>query len=934
MKINSVSIDISDRSCYIFLWGWVPMKTVSRGIFVAFAVLLIILTGCPTPVGPNDSAARAYDTDPPGEPATGNAPLTDPYDTQPQWTWSTSGGGSEFFRVRVNGSEWEVGVTPPYPNPPKDFYPGTYLFEVQERDSAGNWSETTTQTTEIKVREPAFTAAVTGDTNDSTPSFSWTPYAPPQYGASGRYFLQLESDAGGAWEAVASESVEDTTLLSYTISAPLTDGQYRFGVAEWNDGGSRSDLVYSIFRVDTIPPPPPTVSSTDLVYGLLDSPAFSFSSNDSNSIGFTWRIVRGTLPTDTEVASSGATPSASTSYVSTPLGTEAIYTIFVTDYDTAGNVSSPGSLTFAVEDIPTVTTNFSPAGSVTNDDPALFDVLPSGVATSTQYQYRINGGAWTPVVGNASALWQLSLPLPSDGVYVIEVRQELTPASGGYTSPSVDLGFTADTTPPATPSIVSSIPAYNNTGTISFTVSGEPFATFPIDVTGGVTGQSLWSVTDSDGNGSETFSQFFPDDDYTITVDQSDLAGNLSVGSATASTIVDTTPPIAPTITFTDPPDSVHTATNSVTITATIEPGSTLLWTQSGANNSSGSQPDVASDGTETLNFTGLSDGTTDIVISSQDAAGNIGTTAFYTAILDTTPPAALVFDGGNPTVTNDSQPTLTFTNPEGLTVDYSLIDVGLGTPVPGETGSSVGMFAYTVGAVFALDGSDDGDYRLEVFGTDLAGNVSPTSSWTFTLDTQAPAAPTSVTSTDLQGPPGGYYVTTATPAFTWGGSGEPGASFVYSVDGGVTTVGSAVSGAPITALGVALGYDFRVQEIDAAGNASIWSTGVVFDVISSGSGTITITNPADPTFTFSPSGGFALNRDLAATMPITVTATGVTVDSYTWLINGVNQGVNSDSFVVDSTDGDVYLGVNTVTLVVDVGGTPYSEDFFFTVVE
>lgn len=911
------------------------MRSIVRGAYVGCVILgILVVTGCPSPVSPSDSAERNFDLDPPIEPSDGGPPIADPYDTQPQWSWSPSGGGTGFFRVRINGDEWIEGVTSPYPNPAIDFYPGTYVFEVQERDGAGNWSEVTSQTTTINVREPSFNASETGDIQNRQPSFGWDPYAPAQFGATGRFLYQLERNDGAEWVVIDSESQSDTTDVAYTISSPLPDATYRFGVSEWNDGGARSDFTYANFRVDNVAPPAPNVTAPASLYGLSDSVPFTFTSNDGSSAGFTWRIVDGTLPTDPEFANSGGIPDPSGSYVAPAFPTPSVYTIFVTDYDTAGNVSSAGSFTFTVEDIPSIARNFFPAGTVTNDDPSLFDVTPSGVATSTNYQYRLNGGSWVNAIGDAAIAWSLSLPLPGDGAYTIDIRQELAPASGTYTSPSVAVPFTVDQTAPTAPSIVSAIPTYNNTDTITFTVSGEPFATFPIDITGDVNGLSSWSATDADGNGSETFTQNgFLDDRYTIVVQQTDQAGNTSIGSAPEITTLDTVAPAAPTIATATPLDGVPTAINSITLDLTFEAETTVVWSSTGANVDSGEQSDAGNDGAETLSLTGLSDGTTNVAILVRDRAGNEGTSVTYTGVLDTVPPAVPSFDPGNPTFTNDTQPTLTFSGPAGETIDYVLESVATGLPVPGESGTGVDLTSYTVGAPFLADGSDDGDYRLVIKSVDAAGNESSTVAWTFTLDTQAPSAPTGVASSDLEGVPGAYYVTTSTPAFTWTGSGEPGGTFEYSVDGGTTVVGPINSGDPIASIANGPGYDFRVREVDNAGNVSPWTGGTVFEVVSSGSGTITITNPTVPSFSFD-NEGFTLDRTAAETINVVVTAVGVTVDSYQWLINGVDQGVNADNFVVDSTGGDVFLGSNTLTLVVDVGGSPYSEDFFFTVVQ
>ncbi|MFA7567883.1 MAG: hypothetical protein WCY01_12695, partial [Alkalispirochaeta sp.] len=213
-------------------------------------LLALVVVGCPAPVSLTDDAVRNYDTEPPLKPTGGGVLLSDDYDTTPQWNWTGAGGGSGYFRVRVNGASWQEGVTSPWPNPTVDYYPGVYVFEVQERDAAGNWSEVLSVTTTIKVREPTFTAAVYGSIQNRQPNFGWAGYTPLQHGSSRRFAYKLEQKNGNGWVVVDGQSSNDTGLTTYTITSPLPDGQYRFGVAEWNDGGARSDFAYANFRVD------------------------------------------------------------------------------------------------------------------------------------------------------------------------------------------------------------------------------------------------------------------------------------------------------------------------------------------------------------------------------------------------------------------------------------------------------------------------------------------------------------------------------------------------------------------------------------------------------------------------------------------------------------------------------------------------------------
>jgi hypothetical protein len=101
----------------------------------------------------------------------------------------------------------------------------------------------------------------------------------------------------------------------------------------------------------------------------------------------------------------------------------------------------------------------------------------------------------------------------------------------------------------------------------------------------------------------------------------------------------------------------------------------------------------------------------------------------------------------------------------------------------------------------------------------------------------------------------------------------------------------------------------------------------------------ITITNPGVPVFTMD-TAGFSINAALSETQTVTV-STAETITGYTWFINGdvVLNGPAEDQLTVQAiwandTGNPTVLGSNTLTLVVEIDGLPYSSDFFFTVVE
>ncbi|MCG8481621.1 MAG: hypothetical protein MI724_21170, partial [Spirochaetales bacterium] len=268
---------------------------VQKIVLRSFVVLAVfVLIGCPTPMSPNDSAVRSYDDDAPAEPSVSEN-FIDYYNTAPQWSWNSSGDGDGVFRFRLNGGEWTIldGNIEPTSYAPAALFPGPYVLEVQERDSAGNWSVAGLFETFIKVREPEIRSYLSpGDaqlptvatpdiftgppappqvfySQDGTPHFEWgIPEGRVQYGLNddGRaveYQVTFERRNGDVFEIV--ETIERTASTGYSVASQLADGEYRFGVSAWSAGGVVSDPTQVTFIVDTTSPGIPFIDGPSIV---------------------------------------------------------------------------------------------------------------------------------------------------------------------------------------------------------------------------------------------------------------------------------------------------------------------------------------------------------------------------------------------------------------------------------------------------------------------------------------------------------------------------------------------------------------------------------------------------------------------------------------------------------------------------------------------
>lgn len=173
---------------------------------------------------------------------------------------------------------------------------------------------------------------------------------------------------------------------------------------------------------------------------------------------------------------------------------------------------------------------------------------------------------------------------------------------------------------------------------------------------------------------------------------------------------------------------------------------------------------------------------------------------------------------------------------------------------------------------------------------------------------------------------------TTASPTFTWQAPADGDGRYQYSTDGGTTW--SAIMTAQSATVGPLIGgpvYTFVVRAYNAADNVSAPSSPIPF-IYADGAAAITITGPTSPSFSMDPA-GFALEiGDGQTTQTVSaVPGPGVTIDSYSWRVNGVERG-NGQTIMLDTANPWFVLGANSLTLVVEIDGVPHSDDFTFTV--
>ena len=278
------------------------------------------------------------------------------------------------------------------------------------------------------------------------------------------------------------------------------------------------------------------------------------------------------------------------------------------------------------------------------------------------------------LLGSATAdgtgAWTYTTAVLANGAHSLTATA--TDAAGNTGVASAALSVTVDTTAPVAPSIAS---FSTDTGTLGdgitnvnvVTLTGTAEANSTVKVFDGAT--LLGSAT-ANGAGAWSFTTgTLANGAHSLTATATDAAGNTGVASATLGVTVDTTAPVAASITsnaIVNLNDVALTGTAEANATVKIFDGATLL----GSTNANGS-------GTWSYTTAGLNNGTHNLTATATDAAGNTGvaSTAVPVTINVATPTtptiASFSIDSGvvGDGVTNDKTLTLTGTADANITI-------------------------------------------------------------------------------------------------------------------------------------------------------------------------------------------------------------------------------------------------------------------------
>jgi hypothetical protein len=745
------------------------------------------------------------------------------------------------------------------PTPPAD----ATVVTAQARDAAGNLSPIATAT--IDRAAPA-TPTITSANDDAAPVIGPV--------ANGGATNDTTPTLGGAAEAGATVSVFDgATLLGTTVatgggtwsftSSALVPGSHSFTVTATDALGNVSGAsgAYALTVITAAPAAPVIATATDDI-GTLQGPiANGGATNDAQP------ALTGTGPANVAIAVfDGATLVGTTTsdgtgnWALTPTtlgtGTHALTAIATN----AAGLQSPASASYTVT-VDTTAPATPVLTSVTDDVGSSQGALTNGASTDdtrptlagtaeANATVSIFDGATLlgTTTANGAGAWSFTPPTAlATGGHSLTVTA--TDAVGNTSGATAAFTLTVDTTPPAAPTITG---ASDDVGVIQGPVANGGVTDDAAPLLSGTAeanatvlvydNGALLGTTTANGAGAWSFTPPTPlaDGTHSFTATARDAAGNVGPASAAYLVVVDTAPPVAPTISSAF--DDIGPQTGTMSTGASTNDTQPTLSGLSEANAPLAIFDNGVQIGTTTANALGvwsftpttpLPDGNHLFTARATDASGNQSPVSSPFALrVDTAAPAApviasltddvgtvqgVIASGG---VTNDTLPLLRGTGEAGSALTILANGVAIGTTLVDGAGN------WTFLPTTPLP---EGLASFTATTTDAAGNVSPVSNlYAVTIDTSAPATPV-ITSVVDDFPPNtgavanGGLSNDATPQLL--GTAAP-STTVLIYDGG-TLIGSTTSNAlgawsftPSSAIANGA-HSFTAVAVDPAGNPS-----------------------------------------------------------------------------------------------------------------
>ena len=655
--------------------------------------------------------------------------------------------------------------------------------------------------------------------------------------------VDYSTDGGTTW-------INAPVVVAHAaIPAPASDGAVTVQVRQTDLAGNQR-IVSQALVVDTQIQPVsaqltqdsasaanPVGSATDritqtaaLTLGNLDPNvahvAYTLTQVDASGAA----VLNGATSSGTLTPAAGATSLQLAAPANLPDG---FYVVRLTQTDLAGNVSTPSTLNFRLDNtlaMPAVTISAAPTYLYPTDPtPVVGDgaLVVSGLESGAALDVSFDGTTWMPVPVSAAGTAQVPGPAvgSANGTYTVQLRQ--TDLAGNQNVVSRSYILDTQIAPP-TLALVQDTGASASDGITSagaVTIGGlDPHAASlsavitPLDAAGNpligvipVTQPILLAA----GQTSATLPApsalgFAADGRYAISVTQTDLAGHVS----TASTLQIEVRSLAstPSLSWVHNTDASGNVLNPTTQDGRIAVAGLSAGAKVEANVDGGGWATLAPDalGQYVVAQSAAALPVHTVQVRQADLAGNVSGVASLSYALDTIAPLA-------PTVVLQAD-----TAPGGTTNTDRITSNGALLITPAEAGGTM-LYSLDQGATWvnnaltpfaAVPGLNSVSWRQ----VDGAGNASAATPLSFTLDAVA-LAPTLTLAHATVGAGA-----TALPDLVFGGV-EAGATLSFSVDGGTNWTPTFV---PVASAAGTVN-SVLVKQTDVAGNVSAPSTALAF---------------------------------------------------------------------------------------------------------
>ncbi|MBJ7458093.1 MAG: hypothetical protein JHD02_02780 [Thermoleophilaceae bacterium] len=639
---------------------------------------------------------------------------------------------------------------------------GPHSYSVRQLDDGGNVGSPTGVSWDVDTvapETPTVSSSRNGTVNESTATISFS-----------------ASESGGTLEC----SLDGATFAACSPSpvelSGLTDGPHSYSVRQLDVAGNTATAGTVAWIVDLTAPSPPmiTTPATTPTYSALAQPEIAGVAEPGGAV----RIHDGAVPVGFGTVDGNGRWTIATDTLS-----DGAHTITATVGDSAGNTSGVSEPVTLVVDTtaptvaisapvdgepvitPEVVVNFSVldenpgADSLCGVDGGSLVSCTSGFTTSV-----LTAGAHTITVqhvdragntGSSSASFTLANSTPQ--VFITSPTDLAHVASA---TPSVEFNIVDDNPNasslcslddgPATACVSPYRPSALGDGSHTVTVShtdtggkiGDAAVTFTVDTTA----PGAANITDAPGtplasdeatfafSGDEIDGYFscsldgaaaapcpsqinytgLAEGPHDFAVRQVDRAGNTGP-SDTHSWTVDTTPPAAPSVTGPNP--LTNNRESTVSFNASGDTVSMFCSLDGGSFTACLTSP---------LSLGDLPDGSHSFTVQARDSAGNSSSTS-VTWVVDTGAPGAPTITSGPVGATPSRAASFAFTGTENGGLYRCQLD---------------SQPAVTCSSPFEYAGLADETYTFRVRQIDAAGNVGPSTSRTWTVDTTPPSAP------------------------------------------------------------------------------------------------------------------------------------------------------------------------------------------------